>query len=351
MKKWKLCAAILMLIAILLQPQAAVDGAQSAMRMWATSVAPALFPFLAMLPVLAGKEACEAYRHMFARLMGGLGLPPQGAPAILIGMISGSPGGALAIKRIAAQSGMPKADACRITLAVSGLSPAYLILGVGQGLFGSPALGARLAMLQAAIQIAMLFLLRGAFDDKAGVVPAAPDAQMRGAIGCAVENVLAICGYMVLFSAASAVLSQWIGRDAGRILLLAADLPSGVAQLAAWDLPGKMFLLGGALGFGGLCIAAQNLHALRDADVHTAEYLAAKGISAALFAMIAGVLHAPERVQSQSLPSALTGYAFSMLAALLLALPVLIYFSNTLFLNKQKSAPDKAESKRNANIW
>lgn len=345
MKKWKFGAAILMLIVLLLQPQAAVDGAQSAMRMWATSIAPAMFPFLAMMPVLTNEEACEVYRHMFSRIMGRLSLPPQAAPAILIGMISGSPGGALAIKRIAAQSGMSMGDACRIALSVSGLSPAYLILGVGQGLFGSAALGARLAMIQAAIQIAMLILLKGAFDEKMAAVAFVPESQMQSAVGGAVENVLAICGYMVLFSAMSAVLSQWIGRDAGRILLLATDLPSGMANLAAWNLPGKMFLLGGTAGFGGLCIAAQNLHSLHDVGANAAEYLAAKGISAALFAILAGILLTPVNTRKQSLPAALPGYAFSMLAAMLLTLPVLIYFSNALFLNKQKVRQINDENK------
>ena len=76
MKRVKFCGAILILAGILIRPEAAVAGAQRAMYLWYTSVAPALFPFLALLPVLTGPDACAAYAAVLSRLMRPLfGLP------------------------------------------------------------------------------------------------------------------------------------------------------------------------------------------------------------------------------------------------------------------------------------
>lgn len=339
MKKLKLCAAILALSAILLQPEAAVQGGQAAMRIWVNSVAPALFPFLVLMPVLTGPEACAAYRRIFASVMQQLfRLPGEAAPAVIIGMLSGAPGGAMAVKRIAAQAGMSRPDTCRLALSVCGLSPAYLILGVGQGVYGSARTGAKLALIQASIQLALLFLLRGAFDDRKGRVEAAAEAQDVRPVRAAVEAVLGVCGYMVFFSSISNVAAQLLGGDAGRLLLAVSDLPSGMAALTEWKPRWSGFVQGAALGFGGLCIAAQNLDALRGSGVRIGDYFAVKLSAAAIFACAAGIFCRGSCAAESRMDPKFT-YAVSLLFAMLVMLPVLFYLTNTFYLNKRKVVP------------
>lgn len=328
-----------MLAAILIRPEASVEGAQRAMRLWCTSVAPALFPFLALMPMLTGPEACAAYNAAFSRFMRPLfGLPGAAAPAVIAGMITGSPGGALAVRRIAAGSEMERRDARRVALALSGVSPAYLILGVGQGLYGSAALGVRLAVIQASVQLLLLFGLRWvAGNDEGPVAPLEPAQAARNPVRAAVEGVLVICGYMVLFSSISCVAASFAGAHAGTALLLIADLPSGLAALTQWDVPGRMLIQGAAIGFGGLCIAAQNMDILRTLDVGWKEYLGVRGTSAMLFASISGFAL---RVEGSGAETFVGGsgrvYAFSLLAAAVAALPGLIFLSKSLFLNNRK---------------
>ena len=291
MKRAKLWIAAALLLGILIRPEAAVAGAQRAMRVWCSSVAPSLFPFLALMPVLTGPEACAAYNSLFSGGMRRLfHLPGSAAPAVVTGMIAGSPGGALAVCRIARSGGLELRDARRIALAVSGVSPAYLILGVGFGLYGSMSLGLALAAIQLCIQLALLWLLQGILCDQADVPALPPDSARRDGMRAAVEGVLVICGYMVLFDAIGSVVASFAGSDVGLAMLLAADLPSGLSELAARGFPGKMLIQGVAIGFGGLCIAAQNLDALRDIGVRPAEYLAVRGIAAGLFGCISGVI-------------------------------------------------------------
>ena len=338
-KKVKFWGAMAILVGILARPEAAVAGAQRAMRLWYSSVAPAMFPFLALLPILTGPDACAAYDAVLSRFMRPFfRLPGAAAPALVIGMISGSPGGALAVRQVAAGAGMRQSDARRLALALSGVSPAYLILGVGQGLYGSLALGMKLAAIQVSIQLGLLILLRGMKESKEERITSLPREELpRRPIQSAVESVLAVCGYMVLFSSICSVAASFVGESMGTALLLVFDLPSGVAELARWEIPSKMLIQGAAIGFGGLCIAAQNLDALRPLGVTAKEYLSMRGIASGLFAGISGFV-----LQAQSIGAEVyvgggsRVYAFSLLIAGFIALPSLFFFTKTFCFNNWK---------------
>ena len=336
-RKLKLPGALLVLASILCFPEPAVAGAQRAMRLWVSSVAPALFPFLALMPVLTGAEACAVYNRMFSGIMRRIfALPGAAAPAVAIGMIAGSPSGALAVGRIAAQSSMQRSEAARIALALGGVSPAYLVLGVGYGLYGSAALGVRLALVQAGVQLVMLLIMKDVCADMEGIISASGEKHARGAVSAAVESVLAICGYMVLFSSASAVVAHLVGKNPGCVLLLAVDLPSGLASLAEMEIRGKMLIQGAAIGFGGLCISFQNLDALASLGIRAGRWITARCLSAALFACGCVLFvqpHPTKVVISLGQPGKV--YALSLLAASLAVIPVLIFLSKKFFLNKR----------------
>ena len=339
MKRVKFYGALVILAGILLRPEAAVAGAQRAMRLWYSSVAPAMFPFLALLPVLTGPDACAAYDVILSRVMRPIfDLPGAAAPALVIGMISGSPGGAFAVRRVAAKAGLSRSEARRVALAMSGLSPAYLILGVGQGLYGSVALGVRLAIIQIAVQFGLLLLLRGIKgngEDES--IPRMESESDSGAIQRAVESILSVCGYMVLFSSLCCVAASFVGENIGTALLLVNDLPSGLASLARWEIPGKMLIQGAAIGFGGLCIAAQNLDALRPIGVSVGEYLSVRGIAAAVFAGLSGLVLRRQGIGVEMYAGGgAQTYAFSLMIAGIAALPALFFLTKTFCFNKRE---------------
>lgn len=336
MKKFRFWGALVVLAALLLRPESAVAGAQRAMRLWCAGVAPALFPFLALMSALTGAEACAAYNALLSRVMGPLfRLPGAAAPALVIGMISGSPGGAIAVRRVAAQTNMGRRDAQRLALALSGVSPAFLILGVGQGMYGSAALGLRLALIQAALQLLLLLALRGHSGGEPLKLP--EDRGEVRPIAAAVETVLGVCGYMVIFGSVGSAVASLLGETAGGALMLVGDLPTGLSLLVGWDIPGKMLIQGAAIGFGGLCIAAQNVDAMRPLDTGWRQYLSVRGVAAACFAICCGVLLPGFGRGLERYPAGSgRAFAFSMLAAGIVALPGLIYLSKLQFLNHRK---------------
>lgn len=337
---------------ILFRPDAAVAGARRAMIVWCGSVAPALFPFLALMPLLTGPEACAAYNFLFSGVMNRVfRLPGHAAAAVVIGLIAGSPGGAMAIWGVHASAGFTKEEIRRLGCCICGVSPAFLIMGVGQGMYGSAKLGYILAIIQICIQLGALAVMRGKGSRR--VLPCAGDAMQEKnmSIGRAVENVLSICGYMVLFSSVSAVITDLTGPAAGLAVLLMGDLPTGLANLAGMMVPGKMLMQGAAIGFGGLCIGMQNLDVLRPLGLGEKEYFAAKGIFAGMFGGICGVV-----LRGALPPEANYGgfagniYVVSLFTAAIFALPGMIYFSNKLFLNKRKLEEISTCALKNHNI-
>lgn len=334
-KTAKFLLAAAMAAAILLRPQQAVDSARQAMLLWSGCVAPALFPFLALMPLLTGPEACVTYDRMFAWLMKPVfRLPGSAAPAVIIGLISGSPGGAISLARIASQTGMKKSSLRRLAPVICGLSPAYLIMGVGLALFGSVETGLKLAGIQLGVQLFLLFILRffRSVDDAA--VPDITFDAKPGFIRPAVEAVLGVCGYMVFFSVAASAAAVLTGEKIGRFLLLALNLPSGMAELADPGVPGRMTLAAIAVGFGGICISAQNMHVLAPLGMSWRDFLTLKFVESALCGAVSYFVF-----QQPSLPSAgiegpiRISYAFSLLITLFLCGPILISLSKKLFLN------------------
>ena len=128
------------------------------------SVAPAVFPFLALMPLLTCDEADGPTSALLGRVDRRCSACPARRPRrMVIGMVAGSPAGALAARRVAARSGMDRGQLHRVAVAAMGFSPAFLISGVGAGMLGSAAMGWRLALAQLLTQLTLALLLRGAW--------------------------------------------------------------------------------------------------------------------------------------------------------------------------------------------
>lgn len=338
MKKLRFVIAATLLACIFLRPQLSVNAAQQAMRVWYTSVAPSLFPFLALMPLITDAQACRCYNAAFGKIMRPLfRLPGSAAPAVVIGMLAGSPGGSIGICRIAGESGMKKSEARRLALALGGVSPAYLIAGIGTMLFGSAALGYRLAAVQALTQLTLLFLL-GRMESEANDAAVMRQSEsgshpIRGAI----EVVLSVAGYMMVFAVAGSVIAQLAGEKLAALLQLIIDLPTGAAALANLDNIWKLPALSAAIGFTGLCINLQNMDALRMLGISVREYISVRIIAAmlncSLGIFILGKYTVPVSFYTPNIPNI---YVIYMLIVLCISIYPLAILSKNLFLNISK---------------
>ncbi len=303
--KW--LVGVLFLVFLLCDPAGAAEAARSAMHTWAESVAPALFPFMAVLPLLTGVEARRLYAHILSRPMRALfALPGQAAAAVTVGLLAGSPAGAIACAHIA--DSMNPREFKRMALMSCGMSPVYLISGIGVSLLCGHKAGFLLAGAQIFAQITSGLILRflpdarkngGAgsvrgvrkaggssgsdfhsadFAEKTSVLHPTRLQRTENPLRTAAVNLLQVAGYMSLFAVIARFAGNLLGKAAGKAALMALDLPGGAAVAAKLTLsfPAKMALLGAMSGFGGVCIAAQNMAVLRPLGVKWREYLSAK---------------------------------------------------------------------------
>ena len=318
----KLFGALALVFLMMVWPGEALSAAQGAMRAWALSVGPSLFPFLALLPALTCPAARRAYNRVLGRLMRPLfRLPGSAAAALFVGLLAGSPAGALAAERVS--GGMRRGEARRLGLMCAGVSPVYLIGGVGTALFGSAQLGLWLALAQAAAQLLLGLALRGSFAADTELLPEVPEREAEAPVRAAVGSVLQVCGYMALFSVGAAMAAKLAGGAAGDLLLYIAA------------------------GFGGLCIAAQNMAVLGPLGVRWRDYLAARGFAAGVCALTVALRFSLPGAAAPAMASFEAGaLETSTLAAMLLLIPALLAVARggAEGMRETKKLPRKHES-------
>lgn len=314
MGKWLTGIALALLL--LCRPEDAANGAREALRQWYFTVAPALFPFMALLPLLTSPEGNGACNAALGGLMQRLfGLPGSAAAPVVAGMIAGSPAGCVAAKRVAIEEGWPRGRLERVALACCGLSPAFYISAVGAGMLKDAALGHVLLRSQMLSQLTMLGLT-GLFCRSEATV----DATLKDAAASPVTAIIHVAGTMALFGAiAGAMRWPWahlmLEVTAGTRLLCGLDL----------DMPRKLAALSALTAWGGACACTQNIGALKGCGIHPAKFVAARcaaGLLAAGFTLL-------DRMAFPAYPP--KAFAMSCVLALLMAAPAILRLKRTIF--------------------
>ena len=313
MLKW--LGGLALMLLMLCRPEDAANGAREGLRQWYFAVAPALFPFMALLPLLTSPEANGVYDRLLGGVMKRLfGLPGCAAAPVAVGMLAGSPAGSAAAVRVAAEQRWTRGQLERVAMACCGLSPAFYITAVGAGMQGDAGLGRVLLRSQVLTQLTLL-ALTGLFcrgEEIIGIppedVPASP-----------VLSIINVAGYMALFGAvAGAARLPWAQ--------LALDVTAGARLVCDMNLrlPMKLATLSMLTGYGGACVCAQNVGILRGCGVSTVKFVAMRGLAG----VIAGgytLLFQTEIPAFQ--PRILT---ISCIFALILAIPAIFRLEKTI---------------------
>jgi hypothetical protein len=306
----------------LMFPGSALGAAARAMAVWISAVAPALFPFAAVMPYLTSPQARNVYDRMFGWLVRRLlNLPGRCASAVVTGMFAGSPGGALATARVAAAEGLSPGQAARLAAVACGVGPIYIVSGIGVALMGSAEEGWRLAISQWAAQLIVGIVFSRCWKDGEQGKSEFHEPRDERPIQAAIMAVLRVCGYMVLFSVGLALFEKLTGLELWQISLI-ADLPSGVADAIASN--GSRIAIAAGIGFGGVCIAAQNMSVLANVGVTWQRYILLKSAVAVLCAGVYAV-----QVESHAIGLVLPAgreFEIVLLLVILLMIPVTIAF-------------------------
>ncbi len=287
MKKYLSLAAALALFAGLLAFSAqAAEGARQAMAVCAATLIPSLLPFFVLANMLSSLGLPELLGGLFGGAMERLlGVSPAGAQAFFLGISGGYPLGATVVAGLRRDGRVDRDEAERLLAFCNDSGPAF-ILGAAGGVFRSPRAGLLLYVCHVLAAATVGLLFRRKAERSSTAAAPAPMAQplsqaLPAAVSRAVGSTLAVCGYVVLFGALTALAEPLLPPSPlPRALLRGVfELGGGIASMAGLaPEPGMLAAAAFLLGWGGLSVHCQTLGAVADTDISCARHLAGRAL-------------------------------------------------------------------------
>lgn len=234
---------------------------QNGMQLAIGSVIPSLFVFSVTADLIIRLEALRPASGLLSPLFRRiLHLPPDVASAFLLGAAGGYPVGAQTVVALYEAGRLTRREAEYALGFSNNCGAAYLIAVVGPQLGLTTAKSVwlfglhLLAALLTAVLLRPLAMRGETASEHQSLIPTTANreslaALLTGAVGRASLAMLRLCGWICLFSVATA-LAERVHAGAAVGLL---ELSSGVAALGRNGLAAGAFLT----GFGGLCVACQ----------------------------------------------------------------------------------------------
>ncbi|MDO4540132.1 MAG: nucleoside recognition domain-containing protein [Syntrophomonadaceae bacterium] len=309
---------------MIISPQNSVAAALAGLELWAKVLVPALLPFFMVAEILVALGfAAFLGRWLEPLIRPAFKLPGSASLVIVMGFCAGFPMGAVLSRRLNEEGLLSRAEAERVCGFTNNSSPLFIIGAVGVGMFGSAAVGYLLAGCHYLSNLCVGLLLgrlapaeqgmrryrrremrtkgaNNASGEKAGFNPG---ALMADAVKNSVNSILAVGGFVLLFSVVTACCRQWglmewlaaawqgLLAPWGASLPLAAGITTGLFEIslgaqavsAAGDPLGlKLTLLSAVFALGGLSILAQVISAAAAIPVRTSFYLKCRLLQAVL---------------------------------------------------------------------
>ena len=284
---------------LVIWPQAAAEGARQGLSACGAILIPALFPFLALSVFAASTRVADLLTGPVGGAARALyGAPGTLAPAVLLSWIGGYPAGAKAMAELMERDRISSQDAELALCFCVNSGPAFMTGVVGAGIFGSAAVGLGLFGCQLAAGVVTgRILLRGksfspltreTTQSRRGSPLA--EALVRSVTGAA-SSMVAMCAFVVLFSAVAAVLRAaglltwgaaalsrasggWLTEQGGECLLTGMLEVCGGSAAAASLPPGQAALvLPFMLSFGSLSVIFQVLSCFPGGRVKAGPFL------------------------------------------------------------------------------
>ncbi len=275
---------LLLLIAVFFA-DAIADGVQRALLLCAQTVIPSLFPFM-ILSDLLGEGVASLPIKENRRLI--LLLP------FFLGALCGFPLGLRMMTELWRQGVISDEEGHYLLTFVNNTGPAFVIAGIGGGLLGSTRIGLFLYLseLLAAAFCALLFFrpLPKKKNTADSEKPSEGSFSFLGSVHKCGGTMLTICTLVVLFSAATSLISVFCKNEALLSFIYSFLEVGGAAQSAAALLKTAflpaLLLLSFAISFGGLSVHLQGFLFLEGTPFSKWRYILAKliqGMAASLF--------------------------------------------------------------------
>ena len=304
------CACFL-IYALLRFPQAMLAASAESIQLWLTKVFPSLFPFIAACSILLRIGTAERMGAALRPLMGPLfKLPGIAAFPFFLGILSGYPMGAKITAMLYEKKLITLNEAQHILVFSNNPGPLFLIRTIGVGFFGMPLFGYGLLLCSflGAMTTGILWRFRRKKASCVSHIYPASNSEvslteaLSASVSDAVNTVLLIGGYLIIFGALSEAMEQTNFFSLLSRLLFFLPLStetlqgfcSGIlemtngAYLLSQSPDGlrlRLALVSFLVSFGGLSILGQTFGVLSSIPVLKKDYLKGK-LTNALFSSL-----------------------------------------------------------------
>ncbi len=289
-------AASLFALLIALFPEEAASGAGEALLLCGNSLIPSLFPYMVCANLLTSYGVADILSRRLNKVMRPIfGVGGAGALPLVMGLISGYPCGCATVCSLYDSKTISKKDAIRLSAFTNNSGPLFIIGAVGVGIFNSREAGDIIYMVHvlSAISCGIIFGLFGREKEKTAINTYIERETPSGAVYHAVISVLTLCGYVVIFSVALAILKkiQIIGLLCKLLISLglsysSADLLStGIFEITSSIFSSKSVnipLVSAVISFGGLSVLMQTRSILQKSGLPVLPYFFGKIICSIL---------------------------------------------------------------------
>ena len=268
---------------ILLFPQRASDGVRTGLILCSRAVIPAVFPSMILTELLFSypfgfleKTVGKFFSKLFR-------ISPRGVVSYLSGLLSGFPIGAKTVCEDVRCGYLSPEEGERLLVFCNNTGPAFLVGGVGVGLFGSARVGWFLYLLQIPVSIVV-----GIFNRPKESAPQRTVTDHRvhshdpvGAIARAAHSCVSITGFVCFFSVLSSLLSSFlVNPNANALLSSFLEVGSGSSRAAALTAPFPALpITAFAVCFSGFSVHFQTISLLSPLGIRPERYLIGKTVS------------------------------------------------------------------------
>lgn len=280
-----------MAAAMIILPSKTMGAAETALLLCGNAVIPSLFPFIFCANIFISLGAAEfAGRYLSGAMRPLFGVSGAGAVAVVLGIVSGYPVGAVCVSALYSGGECTKTEAERLLAFCNNSGPMFIIGAVGIGMIGNYQTGVFLYIthILSALMTGFLFRFWGRNTNKKYHVlpPARRDLGLRDtvinigeAVEKSVDTIIKICGFVILFSVFCSVLPESFVRA---YIYSFFEITGGVRELLSRG--GSLVLpaAAGFIAFSGISVLAQVSSVIIPSGLSIYSYIAGKLIQSIL---------------------------------------------------------------------
>lgn len=269
--------------------QESKSGAARGVTLCLQTLAPSLFPFMAVTQLLVKSGLCQRASRFLQRPTRALfGMSGSLAPVFLLSMIGGYPVGAAGIRELYSNKEISREEARRAALFMVGAGPGFLLSFVGVSVYGNRRIGVVLLIAQtaAAVLLGLLSRLHGTAARHEHITQSAPlpsfgEALTESVYGAA-RSMAIMAGFVILFAAVQGMAQERIPWQPLKTALSLTWEVCDAVTACAREQPIELTAF--AVGFGGICVHCQIFAVLGELGVNKALFF--------LYRILQGVLTA-----------------------------------------------------------